>query len=107
MRISDWSSDVCSSDLAKLQEIGRLLHPADRLRQRRAEHWREMALHQEMRLHTRPCSPAGADRHVTLGARKIDDLLRCLQPHCDARVFQLERADVMRQPMRGDRKSVV
>src|SRR3546814_4008573 len=50
MRISDWSSDVCSSDLHSRQREGHLLDGVHGLRRRRHRHLREPGERQAVRL---------------------------------------------------------
>src|SRR3546814_20205243 len=71
MRISDWSSDVCSSDLGKVSEARDRLRPQVRLETRKTEGAWRTAL------------PAGAERedhvwHFPLPEGGVEPLLKAL-----------------------------
>src|SRR3546814_3849114 len=95
MRISDWSSDVCSSDLYEVQvrvDVGRDRNDVRLEHQQEVEHHRQ---HEEVRERA-----AGVkQRHRRAQQRHREFLLAPVEPRRD------ERPGLVQQPRRGGERS--
>src|SRR3546814_295759 len=102
MRISDWSSDVCSSDLSKLVQLG--------LEQQRMDHQRQIAV-QEQNARRARASMAGVSQQIAQArAEAIREVLADLaKAEADVRLAREEltkadqrsRLQVVRAPAEG------
>src|SRR3546814_16397161 len=102
MRISDWSSDVCSSDLSKLVQLG--------LEQQRMDHQRQIAV-QEQNARRARASMAGVSQQIAQArAEAIREVLADLaKAEADVRLAredltkadQRSRLQVVRAPAEG------